>query len=175
MALRLPPVDVYRAPFIQPIGHLAMQAALAEDALIGMCAEIPASFAEEQMNYGAAAHELRNWGGPAESFIASRLALLADELRAQAEDAVSRYAKLRLQRHRAVHDAVTVGIFGSAEYYYVEPLAVAYIREGKSTVQSVTKVTPEAIAELACELYEVQQDLQLVTNIVRDRKPSYEY
>ena len=34
---------------------------------------------------------------------------------------------------------------------------------------------PEAVAALACEMFEVQQDLEMFRGIVRDHKPRYEY
>ena len=37
MQLTLPPVDCYRMPFVEPLGHLAMQAAEAESAMIELC------------------------------------------------------------------------------------------------------------------------------------------
>src|SRR5438132_135150 len=41
--MKLPPVDVFRAPFIEPLGHLVMQAAYAEDALIELLPSAPLS------------------------------------------------------------------------------------------------------------------------------------
>lgn len=162
--LRLPPVDEFRAPFVQPIGHLAMQAAHAEDELVTMCACIPRNFAPEQMSRDAAAHKLRNWPA-AEDFIAERIALIAEShIKAKAQDAVTRYLALRDKRHRAIHDAVSLGIFGQGEEYEVVPLGVEYRRNDRhSTTMLLNRVTPEHIADLACQLYEVQKDLNAVT------------
>lgn len=172
--MKLPPVDTYRAPFIQPFGHMVMQAALADDALVRLCAEIPATFAEEEVDYGASAHELRNWNEKSQAFIQSRIAKIDDlELRAQATEVVERFGSLRNQRHRAVHDAVDVGVYGGNTSYYALPLAVSYLRDGRTTRQELAEVTPESIADLACQLYELQCDIRLISDILKRRLPRH--
>lgn len=122
MALKLPPVDVYRAPFIEPFGHLIMQAALADEALIKLCAEIPSTHYEEPVDYGAVAHELRNWNNKAKEFVGSQILMISDPyLRDRATEAVGRFDVLRDLRHRAVHDAVAIGVYGGNMSYYVQP------------------------------------------------------
>lgn len=166
--MRLPPVDVYRAPFIEPIGHLAMQAAHAEDALITLCASIPSEDSPDQISPGDAAHRLRHWNDEVRVFIEKRLSLIGDpDLRKQAEDAIERYASLRISRHRAIHDAVEVGIYETGEAVVVHPLSVEYRREKISTSKRLNPITPEMIADLACQMYDVQQDLKAVTYSLR--------
>jgi hypothetical protein len=162
--LRLPPVDEYRAPFVQPIGHLAMQAAHAEDELVTMCACIPKNRAPGQMTRDAAAHRLRNWPD-AIQFIHERVSLIAEPgVRANAEDAVARYIALRDRRHRAIHDAVSIGIFGKGDDYQVVPLGIEYRRNDRqSTTMLQYRITPELLADLACQMYDVQKDLNAVT------------
>ncbi|MDX1127433.1 hypothetical protein GOL24_24555 [Sinorhizobium medicae] len=166
--MRLPPVDVYRAPFIAPIGHLAMQSAHAEDALITLCASIPFEGSPDQVSQGDAAHRLRHWNDEARAFIANRVSSIGDpDLRKQAEDAIERYASLRVSRHRAIHDAVEVGIHEAGDAVVVHALSVEYRREKISTSVRVNSITPEMIADLACEMYDVHQDLKAVTYSLR--------
>ena len=154
--MKLPHVDVYREPFIVPLGHLAMQAARAENELIALCART----SNPPISDADAAHALRNWGAPAKAFALSRLDLISDAAqRDRALDAFHRYDALRDARHRAIHDAVEVGIEGDGPLYSVVPLSIQHKRTDRATtVRTLTKITPEAIADLACEYYEVQQD-----------------
>lgn len=160
----LPPVDQYRAPFVEPIGHLAMQAAYADDNLISLCARIPFDGSEHQLPPQEVAHKLRNWSPEAKEFIRQRLDQIIDQdLRDRAIDAVDRLSALRDKRHRAVHDAIAIGIFGTDGEYEAKPLSVEYRREAGSTSVVLTQITPERIATLACEMYEVQKDLEFIS------------
>lgn len=166
--MRFPPVDVYRAPFIEPIGHLAMQSAHAEDALITLCANIPFEGSPDQMSEGDAAHRLRHWNEDACAFIRNRLSLICDtDLRKRAEDVVERYASLRMKRHRAIHDAVEVGIHETGDAVVVHALSKEYRREKITTSMRLNSITPEMIADLACQIYDVQQDLKAVIYSLR--------
>lgn len=167
--MRLPIVDEHRLPFIEPIGHLAMQTAHAEDKLIQLCARVPYDGSPEQMAPGNVAKKLRNWHSKTEEFVEQRLSLILDEdLRNQALDAVRRFDHLRRARHRAVHDAVGVGIMEQDGGYVAQPLMVEY-RNDESVYLNV--VTPEQIAHLACEMYEVHKDLEHIAYALQHSAP----
>lgn len=176
--MRLPPVDVYRAPFVEPIGHVTMQAAYAEEELINLCSVVPHDGSPLQLAVEVVAKRLRNFTASAEEFINERLSLIAeDHVKAEALDAVSRFLQLRTGRHRAVHDAVTIGIFeAEGDKYVVQPLGVEYrtASDDKSKAEQLLyTITPEQVAELACELHEVQKDFSsiayMITNPRDDR------
>ncbi|MBZ9603946.1 hypothetical protein [Phyllobacterium chamaecytisi] len=162
--MKFPPVDIYRAPFIGPIGHLAMQSAHAEDELISLCSRIPFDGSPDQLPPGDTAHKLRNWSGSTIQFIEQRLSLIPElHLRNQARDAVSRYVELRNARHRAVHDALALGILQADDGYITQALSVEYRRNKQATSVYLNVVTPEEIADLACQMYDVQKDLNMIT------------
>lgn len=161
--MHLPPVDQYRADFVVPIGHLAMQAAYADDNLISLCARIPFDGSEHQLPPQDVAHKLRNLSPQAKEFISQRLGLIVDkDVRDQATETVDRLFALRDKRHRAVHDAIAIGIFGDNGKYEAKPLSVEYRREAGSTSVILTQISPDQIAALACEMYEVQKDLEFL-------------
>src|SRR5690606_12980713 len=100
------------------------------------------------------------WNGEAQAFLANRVALIPDpHWQDRARDAVRRYGELREKRHRAIHDAVSVGIFPSGDgLYEARPLGVQYRREKTVTTVMLNHVTPAGIALLAWEFYELQRD-----------------
>lgn len=171
--MRLPPVDDYRAPFVVPIGHLAMQAAYADNKLFELVAACPPKAVEEAITVDTVAHKLRVWDDKTRPFAEERVRRIADlDLRAEAEHALSRYGDLKLRRNRAIHDAVEIGIFGSEETGYLpKPLQVEYRRvDGKTTQSWLHKVTPDLIASLAYELYDLQKDMEAVTYNLRQQR-----
>lgn len=108
--MNLPPVDIYRAPFVEPIGHLAIQSAHAEGELISLCSRIPFDDFPDQLSRGDTAHKLRILGDGAITFIENRLKLIVQpDLQKQARDTIAFYIMLRTARHRAVHDALALG------------------------------------------------------------------
>lgn len=155
--MRIPPVDEYRLPFIVPLGHLAMQAARADNELIALCART----SQPELPTTEVAHNLRNWSSEAKAFTRARIDLIRDQSqRERAIDALQRYESLRKARHRAIHDAVELGIEGDGPLYTVVPIAIQYERQDRvRTAEKFNPVTPEMIADLAYEFYEVQQDL----------------
>jgi hypothetical protein len=163
--MKLPPVDKYRSRFIEPIGHLAMQSAHAEDELISLCSRIPFDGSPSQLSREDTAQKLRNWNDSTRQFVDERLSLIpSDQLRDQAYDAVCRYQELRSLRHRAVHDAISLGIFDAGDGSFVaQALSVEYRREKQETSVYLNPITPEEIADLAYRMYEVQKDLNAVT------------
>lgn len=163
MKFKLPPVDVYRAPFVEPIGHLSMQAAQADQAVVALVAAIPFDGSPDQLAPLDVDARLRNWTEQARLFALSRLSLIPDpDLRAQAEEAIKKFEWLRNARNRVIHDAVGIGLDfdGSAH-----ALAVEY-RKGHGIM--LHKVTADQVAALACDLYELNQDLQFIVSKVRD-------
>lgn len=168
-----PPVDQYRMPFVEPIGHLTMQAAYAESELITLCATIPYDGSPHQMSPSDAARHLRNWNEATRMFVENRLLLVTDKhWQDQARDAFERYCALRVLRHRTVHDAIEVGIFGGHgdQPATVHALGVQYKYDKSATAVLLNRVTPEVVAQLACEMFEVQQDLNTITAAIRDLK-----
>ncbi|TKT78411.1 hypothetical protein [Aquamicrobium sp. LC103] len=167
--MRLPYVDQYRAPFVEPIGHLAMQAAYADNNLFALIAECSKADLAFTVTIDTAAHELRVWNEDAKSFASQRIALIVDPgLRNEALDALSRYGSLKTKRHRAIHDAVDVAIFGNDEVGYApKPIQIEYRKVSKTTTESwENKITPEMIASLACEMHELQKDIDHITYVL---------
>jgi hypothetical protein len=164
--LRLPPVDIYRAPFVEPIGHLAMQASKAEQLVFDLCAAIPFDGSPDQLHPGTAEQKCRNWTPKAEEFITERLALLShEETRQAAATAINTFLQIKDFRNRVIHDAVEVGIDFDGKAF---ALAVQYHRDGKNPSEVyLHRVTPEQIAHLACEFYELCKDLETVIHTVR--------
>ncbi|WP_157928859.1 hypothetical protein [Pararhizobium haloflavum] len=163
--MHLPPVDEYRAPFIEPLGHLAMQAAYADNNLINLCAVIPFEGSPNNLAIEVSAAELRNWNRESRQFVRDRIALISQpDLRQSANALVDRFSNLRMQRHRAIHDAIDVGLFGNERAgYYAKPLAIEYAQPRKEPPQQrFNAVTPDKIAALACEFYELQKDLDMI-------------
>ena len=169
--MRLPPVDIYRAPFVLPLGHLTMQAAYADLELIGLCAIVPFEGSDLQMQGVEVAARLRNWGPSTVEFVVQRLLMIGDEnIRSQAMEAFQRFQFLREQRHRMIHDAIELGLFEEPGGYEVGALQVQYIKAGKgNSVRQLERVSPEAIAALACEFYELHKDLDAVVYGLRVR------
>jgi hypothetical protein len=167
MALKLPPADIYRAPFVEPIGHLAMQAALADQAVVNLLAAAPFSGSPLQAQIIEVDESVRNWDAKAKQYAEKRLSLIGDaDLRQQATDIIARYERVKRGRNRIIHDAVEVGIDFDGEAY---SLAVEYRK--KSGVWT-HKVTAEQIAAFACWVYEFNQDIRLIIEMVRDSVPA---
>ncbi|WP_395814433.1 hypothetical protein [Devosia sp.] len=93
--MRLPPVDIYRKDFIEPLGHLVMNAANAENSLIELCALVNGEGQDSvgrRAAYETSAAKLRNWGAPAQAFVLETLTRIADaDLRAAAMEALERF------------------------------------------------------------------------------------
>ncbi|MCI9864866.1 hypothetical protein RHIZ_02785 [Rhizobium skierniewicense] len=162
----LPPTDVYRQPFIIPIGHLTMQAARADQQLYTLCAATPFDGSPNQIHPSEAEKKARNWTLDTEKFVDERLSLIAsDGLRGEAIALIDRFKRLRLARNRVVHDAIEVGIDFNGSAY---ALAVQYAKE--QTIYLHT-VTADQIAALAYEVYEWNQDCGSVLSRIREARP----
>lgn len=136
-----------------------MQAAQADQAVVALVAAIPFDESPDQLAPLDVDARLRNLTEAARSLAFSRLSLIVDpDLRAQAEDAIKRFEYLRNARNRVIHDAVGVGLDFDGS---VHPLAVEY-RKGQGIM--LHKVTADQVAALACEVYELNQDLQAIVS-----------
>jgi hypothetical protein len=171
MSLKLPPADIYRKPFIEPIGHLAMQAAQAEQAVVELCSSVPFDGSPSQLPPADVEKRLRNWTDKqTRNFVSDRLTLIAtDELREQAKVVLDQFERIRSERHRVIHDAVEIGIGLDGSAF---ALAVQYKSEADASGVYLREVTPEQIAELACEIYELNQDLRYLIYAVRNSAPA---
>ncbi len=165
--MRLPPVDKYRAPFVEPIGHLAMQAARSEQLIIELLGAIPYDGSDLQISPGEIEPKTRDLQSN-EPFISQRLSLIDNaELREQVRDAIDQFKRLKEFRNRIIHDAVEVGISMDGEAF---ALAVAYRREKRNpSVVHLHPVEAHQIADLACDIYELNQDIDTLLYRIRHR------
>lgn len=161
--MELPQVDEFRKPFVEPLGHLTMQAAYAELRLIELCAS-PAL--PEAPTIGVAGHKIRNWGEKARKFVQKRIEHIQDEgIRNSAFDAVGRYDQTRQQRHRAIHDAIDVGIDGNADDgYAIVLLGTQTIAKSHNQIGGTLyrDISVEPVAALACELEDIQKTIEFI-------------
>ncbi len=165
--MRLPPIDQFREPFIVPLGHLVMQAAYADEQLALLCS---ASSAEVEMSPESAAHNLRNWDDAAKKFARDRLTGIGQpEIRASALQALDEYGDLRMLRHRAIHDSISLGLYGDENTgYEARPLAVEFRRCRNQTTLALRATTPDDVAAVACRLYEVQKTFEFIVHQLQD-------
>jgi hypothetical protein len=144
-----------------------MQAAQADQAIISLCAAVPFDGSPSQMKPSETEVLLRNWTDKSRAFVTSRLKLISNpELREQASQSIARFERLRNARNRVIHDAVEVGIDFDGTTH---SLAVEF-RKGEGVF--LHTVTAEQIAALACEVYELNQDLKFILSSVRDSGPA---
>lgn len=165
--LRLPPVDAYREPFVEPMGHLAMQAAKAEQLIFDLLGAVPFDGSPLQLHPGEVEQKVRQWDKSG-TFINSRLGLIENEIdRESAREAVNQFIRLKDFRNRVIHDAVEVGIDFDGKAY---ALAIEYRRDGKnpSTVYC-HPIAPHHVADLACEFYELTKDLDAIIYKIRHK------
>jgi hypothetical protein len=162
--IRLPPVDVYRTPYVVPLGHLVLNAAQAENHLIELAAVVNGGLeetADRSRAYEAAASKLRNWDERSREYFAEALNKIADpDARRDAEDALRRFHECRGRRHRAIHDAVDVGLDvadnGRANAI---GLRTRYLPNG---TREVVPFTPDEVAGLAYEFYDIAKDFESI-------------
>ncbi|MDB5472781.1 MAG: hypothetical protein JWP99_84 [Devosia sp.] len=164
--MKLPPVDVYRKAFIEPIGHLAMQAAYTDGRLIELCASIP-----EPMEVSGVAGKLRNWDEKAKELVRQRFQLIPDSAeRCLAFSCAQTFGMLRLRRNRVLHDAIGVAIYDEESGYRIGALQVQYPAQKEAVKKrQLSPVRPEDIAALACEFYELHRNLEDLCAAVSNR------
>jgi hypothetical protein len=157
-SLRLPPLDVFREPLVEPLGHLVLQAAYLDNALYLLIASMlpfGQSTTVEQV-----AHRLRNWDG---TFVSEAVvkAISDGQLVGDLLAYFARVAEAREMRHRMVHDAMEVGLDDApGGGYEAVILQEGYQRSSKQqTVRKLTRVAPEDIAALAYALYDLRIEI----------------
>jgi hypothetical protein len=153
-----PPVDIYRLPLVEPLGHLVLQASWFENALIEFVALLlpfgPRTLAED------VAQKLRNWDA---DFLGDSVATaIADhEL---ADDLIKFFKwveELRKRRHRMVHDAIEVGLTGDqASGYGAALLREGFQRDDRGrTVRTCDLLAPEDVALVAWAFFDLRMEL----------------
>lgn len=156
--MRLPPLDVFRQPLVEPLGHLVLQAAFLDNALyafIAMLLPFGPDTTVEQV-----AHRLRNWDA---DFINQAItdAIPDATLAADLRDYVVQVGKAREQRHRMVHDAMEVGLDDDPS----GGLRAIVLREGyerlskHGSVRRLTRLEPDEVAALAYRFYDLREDI----------------
>ncbi|UXN70595.1 hypothetical protein N8A98_05215 [Devosia neptuniae] len=137
-----------------------MWAANAEDALIELCGAVTNASAQDSLTIEQVAANLRNWPF-ARGFASELFAGIADPIRrARAIEVLDKYELLRERRHRSIHDAIDVGVFevvGGG--YLVQALQIGFVGTRQKTRQVLSEITPEVLANLASELYELYKDM----------------
>jgi hypothetical protein len=156
--MRLPPLDTYRLPLVEPIGHLAMQAAYLDNDLIefiSMLLPFGRDTTPDQV-----AHEMRNWNA---TFLDKAIddAIGNPALAVDLHAFVKRVGDLREERHRMIHDAMEVGIDQTPGGGYGGVLLrEGYVRKDKKTTHRVLEyVTPEQVAALAYQFYDARLEI----------------
>ena len=166
---RLPPLDDYRRPFVVPIGHMAMQAARVDNLLIELIATVPRP-PNPQPGIAEVGARLRNWGPDQAHYVEETLALVeVDAVRDQALLLVDRFTALRDLRHRAVHDAIEVGISPTEDgKWQGRAISVGYLRPKHGQPrQAISQVSVELIGHLAMQLYALGQEIEGVLYALR--------
>ncbi|MEQ1943901.1 hypothetical protein ABMA32_15920 [Mesorhizobium sp. VNQ89] len=169
--MKLPSVDQFREPFVLPIGHLAMQAAYADEQLALLCAAASEE-GENPLSPEETAHKMRNWDDNSKRFAFDLVSGIGQpEIRASALVALQEYGDLRELRHRAIHDSISLGLYGDAEAgYEARPLAVEFRRGRETTTQHLRETTPDHVAAVACRFEEVQKTFEFITYHLRDSR-----
>lgn len=158
--VRLPPVDSFRLPLIEPLGHLVLHAAWLDNELIEFVAMLlpygPDTTVEQ------VAHELRNWNAEFLKRTIDRAAPNAG-LASDFHQFVDRLKALRDRRHRAIHDAMEVGIDTSGSDGRARSILLSegYQRKGKMSEHALSPVTPEDIGAIASEYYDMRLEIDV--------------
>lgn len=163
--MRLPNVDQYRQPFVEPLGYLTLLAARV-DLLMTDCIAIIFAGSDPHASgslFEKAADRIRHWVAADSRKGLSNIGLLDAHAQDLIHDCLERYGKLKESRNRYVHDAVEVG-WDSHEG--VSLLKIGFPKVQKKTSYSVESVTPDDIAALACEFGELRADLDLVRSML---------
>lgn len=164
--LRLPPLDEFRRPLVEPLGHLVLQAAYLDNALYSFVAMM-LPFGEET-TVEQVAHRLRNWDS---AFVKESVARAISDA-ALVEDVLDyfdRVGEARDKRHRMVHDRMEVGLDDGPDGLQAILLREGYQRSSKqSSVRKLNRVTPEEVATLAFALYDLR--LEIDTLLARWRE-----
>ncbi len=168
--LRLPPVDFFRKPFIEPLGVLAFWAAHLEHAVIEFAASThmledgPTAADLDPSTVARAAKNLENWN---RGYLDGRLGALPDEWRGEVRAIIDRIEAVREDRNRLLHDMIDLGVEeASAGGYVVVPLKAGFPRKAPLRGLQLEPISPAIVAAVAMEAYEACKDLEMVTNAV---------
>jgi hypothetical protein len=157
--LTLPPVDQYRWPYIQPLGCLTLLAAQCDNELIDLIALARSGSREKisDSDYEAAADLVRHWKPNTEHEIVSSLNVDDVHFVNSIKQALQQFGRLRDRRHRAIHDAVSLGW---DDDHGLLAITVGYPKKKGRATFTIEEVGPEVIAALACEFGELHADLE---------------
>lgn len=158
--MNLPPLDVFRQPLVEPLGHLVLQAAYLDNALYSFVAMLlpfgPYTTAEQ------VAHKLRNWDA---AFIDKAIdeAIPDADLVKDLHDYVQRVGEVRELRHRMIHDAMEVGLDDAPGGGY----RAIILREGYQrspvhrghTFRTLARLEPDDVAALAFQFYDLRGEI----------------
>ncbi len=168
--VRLPPVDCFRKPFIEPLGVLAYWAAQLEHGVIEFCASthmLDAGATAPDLDASAvarAAKKLENWN---RKYLDERLSARPSAWQREAIAVIDRVEAVRENRNRLLHDMIDLGVEeASAGGYVVVPLKAGFPRKAQHPGLQLEPISPSMIASVAMEAYEACKDLEMVTNAV---------
>lgn len=162
--LRLPPVDDYRKPLIEPLGVMVLHASWFENRLfnfIGLLLPFGPDTTLEQV-----AHKLRFWDRAwLERNV--REAIADQQLVEDVIEFLDRVETVRDRRHRLVHDAMEVGIMpigelGDGGGYRAVLMREEYARVGPVTERRFTPITPEQVAAVAMAFFEIGMEIDTI-------------
>ncbi|MEQ1901599.1 MAG: hypothetical protein ABL866_12800 [Devosia sp.] len=155
--VRLPPLDTFRVPLVVPLGHLVLQAAYFDNAFIEFIAMLLPLGEDTTPEQVAAV--MRNWEI---KFLHKAIndAVSRPDISTDLHAFVERIAKLRLDRHRMIHDAMEVSIGEKpGGGHEIMLLREGYERKDKLTNLRLSAVTPHDIGTLACAFYDARLEI----------------
>lgn len=156
--LRLPPVDVYRQPLIEPLGYMVLHASWFENRMYSFISLLQPFGPDTTLEQ--VAHKLRSWDRPWLELVV-RDAIIDEQLFEDVVEFLGRVDRVRSDRHRLVHDAMEVGILpigqlGDGGGYRAVLLREEYSRVDKSnSIRQIIPVTPEDVAAVASAFYDL--------------------
>lgn len=154
--MNLPPLDAYRQPLVEPLGHLVLQAAYLDHALyqfVAMLLPFGPDTTVEQV-----AQELRNWKA---DFVAKAIndAIPDEDLAKDLHEFMGRVGEARDKRHRMIHDAMELGLDDAPGGGF----RAIILREGyqrsvkhRQTFRTLARLEPDEIAALAFRFYDLR-------------------
>jgi hypothetical protein len=101
---------------------------------------------------------VRHWGARERKKATQMIKDLPETLRSAVTECLERFGALKERRNRAIHDAVDLGWDG--ENNRLLALAIGYPKVAGETAFRIERVTPDVIADLACEYDELRADLE---------------
>lgn len=159
----LPPVDKYRAPFIEPLGHVVLWAARAEAAWVDLLATIMDGVETAPLDKLRA--EASRLVSPWKHDEVLQILVSLAEGAVQAKKLARTHDRLRLKRNRVVHDVAAVLIAPDDEDPTKGRVAVGFVqqprvRHGSAPSQVVLQTDLQEVADLAHALHELALDVE---------------